>query len=279
MPRANPFIGLQNFRMAPARPNRLEWAAKGRSPTIRLPSRGRAAPRAFLLAQVPHCAQTGAMSRRAFEITPELMLRAYRAGLFPMAETRASARLYWLDPEQRGVLPLDRFHLPRRLARSVLGGKFTVSADTDFAATLRACAAPGPGREDTWINAEIEALFNALHGSGQAHSVECREAGELVGGLYGVALGGAFFGESMFSRVRDASKVALVHLVARLRLGGYKLLDTQFVTVHLAQFGAEEIPRDAYKRQLIDALELPARWIPSPPEALLRAELTSLAGR
>lgn len=219
------------------------------------------------------------MSRRTFQITPELMLRAYRAGLFPMAETRRGERLYWLDPEQRGVLPLERFHVPRRLLRTVLSGRFQVAADTDFAGTVQACAAAMPGREDTWINGEIERLFVELHRLGYAHSVECRERGRLVGGLYGVVLGGAFFGESMFNRSRDASKAALVHLVARLRLGGFRLLDTQFVTAHLAQFGAEEVPRDDYKRLLIEAVEIPARWLPSPPPDLLDAEIRAIARR
>ncbi|MBW8269195.1 leucyl/phenylalanyl-tRNA--protein transferase [Caldovatus aquaticus] len=215
------------------------------------------------------------MSRRAFEITPELMLRAYRAGLFPMAESRSGERLYWLDPELRGVLPLDEgFHLPRRLARTVLSGRFRVSADADFAAVIAGCAARAPGREDTWINPEIERLFGALHQQGHAHSVEVWNAeGRLAGGLYGVALGGAFFGESMFSRERDASKVALVHLVARLRLGGFTLLDTQFLTAHLAQFGALEIPRAEYRRRLARAMEVPARWLPAVPPAALEAEI------
>ncbi|MBV9757702.1 MAG: leucyl/phenylalanyl-tRNA--protein transferase [Alphaproteobacteria bacterium] len=218
------------------------------------------------------------MSRRSFQVTPELMLRAYRAGLFPMAETRRGERLYWLDPEQRGVLPLDRFHLPRRLKRTVLAGRFAVAADTDFHGVLRGCATPMPGREDTWINAEIERLFGELHRLGWAHSLECRDNGRLVGGLYGVALGGAFFGESMFSHARDASKVALVHLVARLRLGGFRLLDTQFVTVHLAQFGAEEVPREDYKHMLANAAERPARWLPNPDPAELEREIRALAG-
>ena len=219
------------------------------------------------------------MSRRSFQITPELMLRAYRAGLFPMAETRRGERLYWLDPEQRGVLPLDRFHVPRRLLRTLHSGRFEITADTDFAGTVRGCATPVPGREDTWINLEIERLFGDLHRVGYAHSVECRERGRLVGGLYGVVLGGAFFGESMFSRVRDASKAALVHLVARLRLGGFTLLDTQFVTAHLAQFGAEEIPREDYKRLLVAAVDRRASWSASMPSALIEAEIRAMAGR
>jgi leucyl/phenylalanyl-tRNA---protein transferase len=217
------------------------------------------------------------MSRRSFEVTPELMLRAYRAGLFPMAETRRGERLYWLDPEQRGVLPLDGFHLPRRLLRTVLSGGFEVTVDEDFAATIAACAEAAPGREDTWINPEIERLFTALHRLGHAHSLECRQAGRIVGGLYGVVLGGAFFGESMFSRVRDASKVALAHLVARMRLGGFRLLDTQFVTEHLAQFGAIEIPRDAYKALLTAAVDAPARWVAMPDPLALERELRALA--
>ena len=216
------------------------------------------------------------MSRRSLEITPELMLRAYRHGLFPMAETRRGDRLYWLDPEKRGILPLDGFHVPRRLLRTVLSDRFEVAADRDFPATIAACAATAPGRDDTWINPQIETLFATLHRMGVAHSVECREAGVLVGGLYGVALGGVFFGESMFSRVRDASKVALVHLVARLRLGGFRLLDTQFVTAHLAQFGAIEIPRAQYKARLAAVVDHPARWIAAPEPAILERALRDL---
>jgi leucyl/phenylalanyl-tRNA--protein transferase len=197
------------------------------------------------------------VSRRVFEVTPELMLRAYRAGLFPMAETRRGDRLYWLDPEQRGILPLDGFHLSRRLRRTVLSGRFQVTADADFAGVIAGCAAAAPGREDTWINREIERLFLALHAQGCAHSVESWAEGRLVGGLYGVVLGGAFFGESMFHRVRDASKVALVHLVARLLAGGFELLDTQYVTEHLKTFGAVEIPRRRYTVLLDKALAGP----------------------
>jgi leucyl/phenylalanyl-tRNA---protein transferase len=216
------------------------------------------------------------MSRRTIEITTDLMLRAYRHGLFPMAETRRGDRLYWLDPERRGILPLDRFHLPRRLLRTVLSGGFTVTADEDFPAVIASCAEPAPGREDTWINPQIERLFTELHEMGFAHSVECWQDDMLVGGLYGVAIGGAFFGESMFSRVRDASKVALVHLVARLRLSGFALLDTQFVTTHLAQFGTCDVPRDEYKARLAVALEVPAKWIAMPPPERLEAEMRAL---
>ena len=217
------------------------------------------------------------MSRRSFRITPELVLRAYRSGYFPMAETRESADLFWVDPEQRGVMPLDRFHLPRRLLRTVLGGGFEVSVDRDFAAVIAACAAPRPGSAESWINPEIARLFTALFEQGYGHSVECRQQGALVGGLYGVAIGGAFFGESMFSQARDASKVALAHLVARLRLGGFRLLDTQFITGHLRQFGAIEIPRADYHALLAAALEAEASWLAEPPAAALAAEWRSMA--
>ncbi len=217
------------------------------------------------------------MSRRSVEITPDLLIRAYRAGFFPMAEAREAAKLYWLDPELRGVLPLDGFHLPRRLRRTVESGVFTVTADHDFAGVIAGCAQAAPGREDTWINPEIEALFTELHRRGVAHSVESWVDGELVGGLYGVALGGAFFGESMFSRATDASKVALVHLMARLRLGGFTLLDTQFVTSHLTRFGAIEIRREFYKQRLAEALEVPAVWLAAPEPGALAGAIRTLA--
>lgn len=200
------------------------------------------------------------MKRQQMDITPDLLLRAYRVGLFPMAEARDDHRLYWLDPEQRGVLPLQGFHLPRRLRRTVLAGRYRVTVDVAFATVVAACAAPAAQRTETWINPVIETLFTDLHEMGHAHSMECWEGDEMVGGLYGLAIGGAFFGESMFSRARDASKVALVHLVARLRRGGFTLLDTQFVTQHLAQFGAREVPRDFYRGLLADAVEAPAVW-------------------
>ena len=192
------------------------------------------------------------------EITPELLLQAYRIGVFPMGERRDDPKLYWLDPRQRAILPLDRFHLPRRLARTVRSGQFAVSADTDFTGTLRACAEPRPGHPESWINEPIVELYSELYRRGHAHSVECRLNGELVGGLYGVTVGGVFFGESMFSRVRDASKVALVHLVARLIKGRFSLLDCQFMTEHLRVFGAVEIDRDAFRALLADAIEKPA---------------------
>ncbi len=219
------------------------------------------------------------MSRRSLEITPDLMLRAYRHGLFPMAETRWGDRLYWLDPERRGVLPLNRFHVPRRLLRTVMSGTFDVDVDRDFAATIAGCAASASGREDTWINPQIEQLFGELHRMGFAHSVECRQENRLVGGLYGVAIGAVFFGESMFSMARDASKVALVHLVARLRLGGFRLLDTQFVTAHLAQFGAREIRRDDYKRCLAAAVAASAQWSIEQSRGDVAGEIKAMARR
>jgi leucyl/phenylalanyl-tRNA--protein transferase len=219
------------------------------------------------------------MSRRSVEVTTDLVLRAYRHGLFPMAEGRAGDKLFWLDPIKRGVLPLDGFHLSRRLLRTVLSESFTVTADRNFAGTIAGCATSLPDRTDTWINPQIERLFSELFRMGYAHSVEAWQGGTLVGGLYGVALGGAFFGESMFSFARDASKVALVHLVARLRLGGFRLLDTQFVTAHLAQFGAAEIPREIYKQQLAEAVDHPAVWLTDPGAAALAAEFRGLAMR
>lgn len=219
------------------------------------------------------------MSRRSAPLSADLLLRAYSLGLFPMADSRGSDKLYWLDPEQRGILPLDRFHLSRRLYRTVRSGVFEVSVDRDFPATIAGCASSAPGRQDTWINPQIEHLYGQLHRMGHAHSVECRRDGLLVGGLYGVALGGAFFGESMFSFATDASKVALVHLIARLRLGGFRLLDTQFVTTHLSQFGVEEIPRDQYKILLTTALDVDAVWLTDIDPALLDAEFRLLAGK
>jgi leucyl/phenylalanyl-tRNA--protein transferase len=219
------------------------------------------------------------MARPPVELTTDLLLRAYSAGLFAMAASRQGSKLHWLDPERRGIMPLDRFHLPKRLARTVLSNRFEVSVDHDFAATIAGCATPIEGRDDTWINPQIERLFTELHDLGYAHSVECRLEGALVGGLYGVALGGAFFGESMFSFVTDASKVALVHLVARLKLSRFRLLDTQFVTAHLTQFGAREIPRGLYKAQLADALRSPSRWVADLQPEALEAEIRTMAGR
>jgi len=193
-------------------------------------------------------------------LTPEILLRAYAEGLFPMAERRGDPTLYWVSPEKRGILPLGEFHVPHRLARTVRGRRFTVTSDRAFRDVMLACAAPAPGREESWINDEILRLYTALHAGGHAHSIECWQGGELVGGLYGVRLGAAFFGESMFSRQRDASKVALVYLVDALKRGGFILLDTQFITAHLAQFGAVEIPRPQYLALLNKALSSEAIW-------------------
>jgi leucyl/phenylalanyl-tRNA--protein transferase len=186
------------------------------------------------------------------------LLACYARGVFPMADARDDARVFLIDPERRGVVPLDRFHVSRRLARTVRGEPFEVRIDSAFAKVVAACAEAGPSRLETWINGPIERLYNHLHQIGQAHSVECWQGGDLVGGLYGVALQGAFFGESMFSRRTDASKVALVHLMARLICGGFVLLDTQFLTEHLARFGAEEIPRREYRKRLARALRVEA---------------------
>lgn len=183
-------------------------------------------------------------------LTPDLLLKAYAAGLFPMAEHRHAADIYWVEPKQRGVLPLDRLHISHSLAKIVRQDRFCVTSDRAFADVMRACAEPAPGRENTWINSVILDAYTELHRRGHAHSIECWLEDRLIGGLYGVSLGAAFFGESMFSRETDASKVALVHLVARLRFGGYRLLDTQFITEHLARMGAIEIGRDAYLRRL-----------------------------
>jgi leucyl/phenylalanyl-tRNA--protein transferase len=188
------------------------------------------------------------------EITPEVLLKAYACGIFPMAESAEDPTLYWIEPEQRGILPLDGFHVPSRLARTVRADRFSIAIDRDFEAVIDGCAEPKRGRARTWINARIRALYCKLHASGHCHSVEAYDGGNLVGGLYGVSLGRVFFGESMFHRARDASKVALVHLVARLRAGGYRLLDTQFVTDHLKMFGATEVSRRQYHKVLEAAL-------------------------
>lgn len=192
-------------------------------------------------------------------LTPELLLSAYARGYFPMARDRDSREVHWFYPEYRGILPLGDFHVPRRLKRSIRQQPYRVTIDHDFAAVMRACAEPGHEatveRPETWINGEIERAYTRLHHLGFAHSVECRDQGGLLlGGLYGVAIGGAFFGESMFSRARDASKIALVHLVARLKAGGFRLLDAQFYTEHLSQFGAIEVPRDSYLAELAPAV-------------------------
>lgn len=200
------------------------------------------------------------------EITPEILLRAYAAGIFPMAEDADDPALFWVEPRERGVLPLDGFHVSKRLARTVRSDLFEVRVDQDFDAVIMACAAPSPHRDKTWINARIRRLYGDLFDIGHCHTVEVYRGGRLVGGLYGVRLEGAFFGESMFHHERDASKVALVHLAARLQAGGFKLLDAQFMTEHLAQFGAIEVARAAYKRLLRVALDTSADWYVWPRE-------------
>ena len=183
-------------------------------------------------------------------LDPRLLLQGYASGIFPMADSREADELFWVEPRNRAVIPLHKFHVSRSLRRTLRSGRFTVTRDCDFAGVIRACAE----REETWINAEIESAMLALHGSGHAHSIEVAWAGRLVGGLYGVKLGRAFFGESMFSRETDASKVALAWLVARLRVGNFILLDCQFMTDHLASLGAVSIPRETYVALLATAL-------------------------
>ena len=204
-----------------------------------------------------------------------MLLTAYRLGLFPMADGRRSNTLYWLDPRRRGIIPLDRFRVSRRLGRTVRQGRFEVLVDCDFDAVIAACAEPRSDDGDTWINDDILRLYRELFLKGAAHSVECRLDGRLAGGLYGVSVGGAFFGESMFSRVRDASKVALIHLAARLHVGGYLLLDTQFVTDHLATFGATEISRTDYRRRLSAALQAEAELPRNLPDGALERFLAA----
>jgi leucyl/phenylalanyl-tRNA--protein transferase len=189
------------------------------------------------------------------EITPQVLLKAYACGIFPMAESADDPSLYWVEPEMRGIIPLDTFHISNRLARSVRSDRFTVVANRDFDAVLEGCAEAAPGRTNTWINERIRRLYRGLYAIGHCHTVEVYEGDALVGGLYGVSLGSTFFGESMFHRTRDASKVALVHLVARLKAGRFRLLDTQFVTDHLRTFGAIEVSRRVYQKRLADALQ------------------------
>jgi leucyl/phenylalanyl-tRNA---protein transferase len=188
------------------------------------------------------------------EITPEVLLKAYACGIFPMAEGADDPALYWIEPEMRGIIPLEGFHLPARLARTVRSTQCTVHVNRDFDAVIEGCAEPKQDRARTWINGRIRRIYRTLFDRGHCHTVEVYESGRLVGGLYGVSLGRAFFGESMFHRTRDASKIALVHLIARLKAGGYRLLDTQYVTDHLRTFGAVEVPKRRYHRLLEEAL-------------------------
>lgn len=209
------------------------------------------------------------------DVTPDLLLHAYAAGVFPMAPSRESDELHWVDPDPRGVLPLAGFRISRSLARRIRQAPFAITADRAFAAVVEGCAA----REDTWINAEIFSLYTALHARGTAHSLEVWEGTTLAGGVYGVALGGAFFGESMFSRRRDASKIALATLTRMLLDQGFTLFDTQFLTPHLASLGAVEIARADYRRRLAAALRRPVRFdpvrIPAPQEVVQRRSQTS----
>jgi leucyl/phenylalanyl-tRNA--protein transferase len=214
----------------------------------------------------------------SIEITPEVLLKAYACGIFPMAEDAHDPALYWVEPERRGVIPLDEFHVPTRLARTVKADRFTVVCNRDFDGVIDACAAPRASAERTWINARIRRLYGALFARGHCHTVEVYDGDLLAGGLYGVSLGAAFFGESMFHQVRDASKVALVHLVARLRAGGFRLLDTQFVTPHLQTFGATEISRARYHKLLEAAVAQHADFgTVAPGHALAGAEALRLA--
>jgi leucyl/phenylalanyl-tRNA---protein transferase len=217
---------------------------------------------------------------------PDALLRCYARGVFPMADGRDDPRLFMVDPEQRGIMPLERFHVPKRLAKTVRNSAYVITIDQAFDAVVQACATPTFDRPETWINQTILELYGALFRRGQAHSVECWHEGRLVGGLYGVRLGAAFFGESMFSRARDASKVCLVHLVGHLCAGGFKLLDTQFMTDHLRQFGTEEISRAHYKARLKEAINcasvFPVRSlqehlpVPERAEAPLQSALSDL---
>ena len=213
-----------------------------------------------------------------YRLTPEVLLRAYSAGIFPMAESRHDPSIFWVDPERRGILPMDAFHVPRRLRRTIRRGAFEVTCDTAFEAVIRACAEPTHERGETWINDEIIRAYTRLHHMGFAHSVECRLDGNLVGGCYGVAVGGAFCGESMFSRVTDASKVALVHLMARLRYGDFILLDVQFVTEHLTTFGAVEVPARHYLELLDQAINVRAAFYSDLPAEDVEAALEAVMG-
>ena len=190
----------------------------------------------------------------AIDLTPELIIRAYQAGIFPMAEDASSPDLFWVSPEKRGIIPLEAFHLSRSLRKTLRTHPYRVAVDTDFSGVIEGCATAGVDRETTWINPAIRRLYGALFERGMVHTVEVWDGPALVGGLYGVSLGGAFFGESMFHRKTDCSKIAMAHLLHRLVAGGYRLLDTQFVTDHLATFGGIEIPREDYEARLADAL-------------------------
>jgi leucyl/phenylalanyl-tRNA--protein transferase len=217
------------------------------------------------------------MPFRISKFTVDHLIECYRQGLFPMGEARDDERIYIVEPDMRGVIPLGGFHLSRRLARTIRQGVYDIRVDTAFHEVMRQCAKPRPGRQETWINSTIRGLYGELFERGQAHSVEAWWHDQLVGGLYGVSLGGAFFGESMFSAARDASKVALAHLVARLKVGGYRLLDAQFVTEHLTQFGTQEIPQEAYLAMLDQALAAEADFYRLSEEAGPAAVLQAIS--
>jgi len=199
------------------------------------------------------------MSRKtdpfALDLTPELIIRAYQAGIFPMAEDASSPDLFWVSPQHRGIIPLDRFHISKSLRKRLKSHQFSIRIDTDFDAVIEGCATAGTDRDTTWINPTIRRLYRQLFDRGVCHTIEVWDGTELVGGLYGLSIGAAFFGESMFHRKSDASKIALAHLAERLRTGNYRLLDTQFVTDHLRSLGGIEIPREEYELRLADALE------------------------
>jgi leucyl/phenylalanyl-tRNA--protein transferase len=211
------------------------------------------------------------------ELTPQVLLKAYACGIFPMAESADDPGLYWIEPEARGIIPLGRFHIPKRLARTVRQDEFEIHIDRDFDGVIAGCADVAPGRNKTWINTRIRRLYADLFELGHCHTIEAWHDGRLVGGLYGVRLGAAFFGESMFTRVRDASKVALVHLVARLRVGGFRLLDTQFTTDHLKQFGAVDVDRRQYHHLLEKAIEADADFYRLPGGATGEEALQSVS--
>ena len=220
------------------------------------------------------------MSRRdspVFEITADVLLRAYQCGIFPMAESADDPQLHWIEPPARGILPLDRIYVPRRLARTIRSAPYEIRIDSDFEGVIAGCAEAKAGRSSTWINSRIVTLYGELFERGYCHTVEAWQDGRLVGGLYGVALGGAFFGESMFSRARDASKIALVHLCARLIEGGFSLLDTQFVTDHLSQFGTIEVRKRRFHTLLADALDRDADFARLPADTDPRRILEIIA--
>ena len=221
-----------------------------------------------------------ARARDRTDITPDILLRAYSIGLFPMAESAEDPNLFWVDPEERGIFPLDGLIVSRSLAKTLRSDRFEVRVDSDYDGVIDGCAAAAPGREGTWINGRIRSLYRALFERGQVHTVEAWRDGALVGGLYGVTIGAAFFGESMFHRERDASKVALAHLLARLNRGGFRLLDTQFVTDHLASLGAIAVPKAAYHLLLADAVPRPATFLCWPGEEPVSGAqaLAALAG-